>query len=180
MSLRDPKKQLPNYISDIFFETGTYKGQTARLASDVGFKRVITVELQEYLYEESKLMSKEYDNIEFHLGDSPSIMFDVLSDIDDRITFWLDAHIDPGNYIPGKTPEIRKCPLVEELDIIKSLKRKDNIILIDDIRAFRKDNGWGHNVILNELISKIKEINIDYEISFIDGEVENDILVARL
>jgi hypothetical protein len=164
MSLRDPKKQLPNYISDIFFETGTYKGQTARLASDVGFKRVITVELQEYLYEESKLMSKEYDNIEFHLGDSPSIMFDVLSDIDDRITFWLDAHIDPGNYIPGKTPEIRKCPLVEELDIIKSLKRKDNIILIDDIRAFRKYYGE----ISPDLDMKIEVINSDGEEEVVD------------
>jgi hypothetical protein len=181
MSFKNTKLQLNNYKSDIFFETGTYKGGTSRIASELGFERVITVELQKYLYEEAKLLSNDYD-IEFHLGDSPSIIINVLSDIDENkiITFWLDAHIDPGNYIQGETPDIRKCPLYDELECIKSLKRNDHIILVDDIRAFRKDNGWGHDLVLSELIDKIKEINPNYTISFIDGEVENDILVAKI
>lgn len=182
MSLKNPKSQLIDYMSDIFFETGTYKGGTARIASDLGFKKVITVELQKYLYEEAKSLSSKYDNIEFYLGDSPSVINNVLSDIDDSktITFWLDAHIDPGNYVKGETPEIRKCPLYDELECIKSLKRNDHTILVDDIRAFRPDNGWGHDVILSDFINKIKDINPNYTISFIDGEVENDILVAKI
>ena len=54
MSFKNPKLQLIEYKSDIFFETGTYKGATARMASDMGFKKVITVELQKYLYDEAK------------------------------------------------------------------------------------------------------------------------------
>ena len=182
MSFKNAKLQLIDYKSDIFFETGTYKGGTARMASDLGFEKVITVELQKYLYEEAKTLSNGYDNIEFYLGDSPSIINNVLSHIDEskNITFWLDDHIDPGNYIQGETPEIRKCPLYNELECIKSLKRNDHIILVDDIRAFRPDNGWGHDVVLSEIINKIKEINPNYTISFIDGEIENDILVAKI
>lgn len=182
MSFKNPEIQLIEYKSDIFFETGTYKGATARMASDLGFEKVITVELQKYLYDEAKSLSNDYKNIEFHLGDSPSIIDHVFSNIDKNktITFWLDAHIDTGNYVQGETPDIRKCPLNDELDSIKSLKRNDHTILIDDIRAFRKDNGWGHDVVLSELIDKIKEINPNYKISFIDGEIENDILVASL
>ena len=182
MSFKDTKSQLINYKSDIFFETGTYKGETARAASDLGFEKVITVELQKYLYEDAKSLSTDYENINFYLGDSPSIIIDTLSNIDDDkvITFWLDAHIDPGNYLKGETPDIRKCPLYEELEAIKSLRRKDHIILVDDIRAFTKNYGWGHDIILSEFINKIKEINPNYKISFIDGEIENDILVARI
>lgn len=182
MSFKNPKLQLIEYKSDIFFETGTYKGATARMASDMGFKKVITVELQKYLYDEAKLLSNNYKNIEFYLGDSPSIIDKTLSNLDEKetITFWLDAHIDPGNYIHGETPEIRKCPLYEELESIKLLKRNDHTILVDDIRAFTKNNGWGHDLIVSELIEKIKEINPNYKISFIDGEIENDILVANI
>lgn len=182
MSFKNPKIQLISYKSDIFFETGTYKGATTRMASDIGFEKVITVKLQKYLHEEAKSLSSDYKNIDFYLGDSPSIMIDILSNIDENkiITFWLDAHIDPGNYIEGETPDIRKCPLYEELEAIKSLRRKDHIILVDDIRAFTKNYGWGHDLILSEFIDKIKEINPNYKISFIDGEIENDILVARI
>jgi hypothetical protein len=171
--------QLSEYINDVFFETGTYLGHAARSAADLGFKKVITVELQERLYLESKELSKDYPQIEFYLGDSPQVMKEILPTIDRRITFWLDAHIDGGNYVPGLTPEIRQCPLYEELDFLKTLSRNDHTIIIDDMRIIGV-LGWGIGTYKDELIRKLKEINPDYEISFIDGCEPNDILVAKI
>ena len=151
----------------------------ARAAADLGFKKIITVELQERLYLESKELSKDYPQIEFYLGDSPQIMKEILPTVEGRITFWLDAHIDGGNYVPGVTPEIRQCPLYEELDFLKTLTRKDHTIIIDDMRIIGV-LGWGVGTYKEELIRKLKEINPDYRISFIDGYEPNDILVAQV
>ena len=179
MSFKHTHTQLPDYMSDVFFETGTYQGDTSREAKDLNFPRVITIELQPHLYEKSKTMSAGYD-IEFHLGDSPTIMKSILPDIDGQITFWLDAHIDGGNYVPGVTPNIRQCPLYEELQIIKSLKRNDHIILIDDMRIIGKV-GWGIGTAIDILVQMIKEINPLYEIEFIEGDGGlDDILTARI
>ena len=42
-------------LSDIIFvETGTYIGDSAKLASTLGFKKVYTIELQGYLYDKAK------------------------------------------------------------------------------------------------------------------------------
>ena len=180
MSFLDADSQLREFISDVFFETGTYLGHTARKAKGVGYKRVITVELQERLYKESIESSKDYD-IEFHLGDSPALMKELLPNVDGKITFWLDAHIDGGNYIPGVTPNVRQCPLYEELEIIKSLPRRDHNILIDDMRIIGKI-GWGVGTVKEVLIEKIYEINPSYKIRYMigEGDIENDILVATL
>ena len=155
-----------NKNNNIFIETGTYKGETTRAASDVGFKEVHTIELQDRLYEESRENLSDLidiDKVFLHKGDS-------------RI---LDAHIDGGNYIPGVTPEIRKCPLYEELNCIKNHSIKNHTIIIDDVRILGKI-GWGTEVLLDVIISMIMEINKDYKISFDNGEIENDVLIAKI
>jgi hypothetical protein len=180
MSFLNAKEQLKEFLTDTFFETGTYEGRTSRDAKDIGFKRVITTELQERLYQESIQMSKGYD-IEFHLGDSPELMRKILPTVEGKITFWLDAHIDGGNYIPGVTPDVRQCPLYEELEVLKTLDRKDHNILIDDMRIIGTI-GWGVGTVKEILIQKILEINPSYQISFLEGEGNhpNDILVATI
>lgn len=178
MSLKNPKEQLKNYITDVFFETGTYLADTSIAAIEAGFPKVITVELQEYLYVQAKEKCKELD-IDIHLGDSVRVMREILPLQEGKITFLLDAHIDGGNYRPGITPNIRTCPLHEELEIIKTLSRNDHTILIDDVRIIGKI-GWGMEANLGTIIDKLKEINPDYKISYIEGEILDDVLVAQL
>lgn len=178
MSFKNCKIQLSNFVSDVFFETGTFHGETARIASDLGFKKVITIELQKYLYDLAKDKSKNYKNIDFYIGDSPNIMREILPKIEGKITFWLDAHIDGGNK-NNQTPKIRSCPLYEEIEIISNLKRKDHTILIDDLRIIGKQ-GWGKSTNLDILKQKIVQINKEYKFLFEDGIVEKDILVAKI
>lgn len=177
MSFKNTNEQLPQFMSDVFFETGTYLGDAAKNAKLLGFPKVITVELQEYLYRQA--MGNGLPGIDYYLGDSPQVMREVLPNVEGKITFWLDAHIDGGNYVPGLTPEIRRCPLYEELACIKSLSRNDHTILIDDMRIIGVI-GWGMETVREELIRMLRDINPDYKIYYIDGHEPNDILVATL
>ena len=168
-------RYLPDHVSDIFFETGTHEGIASRAASDAGYKKVVTVEIDPSMHNRAKELSKDYSNIEFHLGSSTDVMRKVLPTLEGRITFWLDAHTGD-------------CPLYEELDIISSLSRNDHTIMIDDMRIIGgapvseapDGYGWGRGVYLNVLIDKIKSINPNYEITFIDGGIPNDILLATV
>jgi hypothetical protein len=178
MSFQNASIQLKEYLTDIFFETGTYHGKTTRIAEELGFSRVITVELQEYLYKIAKEKNKDCTKIEYFLGDSPKVMKEILPETEGQITFWLDAHIDGGN-ITSTTPKIRECPLYEELDVISTLKRKDHIILIDDLRIIG-NYGWGSSTVLNVLKEKILDINENYTFSTIEGIQKDDILVAKI
>lgn len=179
MSFKDVKTQLSHFITDTFIETGTYHGETAIIASNLGFKQVISIELQPHLLSIAIDLSKGH-NIEFYLGDSPTVLKKLLPLIDTKITFWLDAHIDDCNIIPNITPDIRKCPLLEELEIISNSKRNDHTILIDDIRIFGMKNVWGEKLTLQTIINELYKINPNYNISFIDGYTNNDIIVAKI
>jgi hypothetical protein len=180
MSFRDINFQLKQFINDIFIETGTYHGETAFVASNLGFKKVISIELQQHLLSVAIKKCKKCNNIEFHLGDSPTVLKKLLPLIDTKTTFWLDAHIDDCNIIPNITPNIRKCPLLEELEIISNSKRNDHTILIDDIRIFGMENVWGEKLTLQTIINELYKINPNYNISFIDGYTNNDIIVAKI
>lgn len=179
MSFKDTKLQLIPFITDTFVETGTYHGETAIIASNLGFKQVISIELQPHLLSIARDLCKGYD-IQFYLGDSPKVLEEILPLIDTRITFWLDAHMDDCNIIPNVTPNIRKCPLIEELKIISNSKRNDHIILIDDIRLFGMNGVWGEDLKLESVIDILYSINPDYNISFIDGYINDDIIVAMI
>ena len=177
MGFSNTKDQLTPFISDVFFETGTYLGFTSNEAKRIGYPRVVTIELQEHLYNQA--IKNSIGGIEYHLGDSPKIMGELLPGMEGKITFWLDAHIDSGNYIPEITPEIRECPLYEELYCIMNLKRNDHTILIDDI-CIIGNIGWGIGTIKEELIRMILIINKDYKIYYIEGKEPDDILVATI
>lgn len=168
--------KLAKYLNPIFVETGTYKGDGIAKALAAGFEKIYSIEVAREFYDKAlKRFQVEIDSgrVEIILGDSLSCLSNVISKIDRNITFWLDAHTQEGN--KGDKP----CPLYEELDAIASHKIKTHTLLIDDLRLFQ-GKGWGKSVSLNTIINKIKQINNDYCISYENGQVENDVLVAVL
>lgn len=174
MPFKNTTEQLRDYKSDHFIETGTNSGRTSIIASFM-FKNVITIEIDENKYKKYAKIFKPYSNIQSFLGDSALVLPKILKNINhnDSITFWLDAHIsfDANSGL---------CPLYEELEIIKILKANNHTILIDDVRVLKKEKyGWGKLVNLDNTIKKILDINPKYTISYIDGLVEKDILVAK-
>lgn len=172
------KEILKNNLNKYFIETGTFIGNGVRRAYEVGFENIYTIELQHRLLEQAKANLKDIknENINFYEGDSKEVLSKILSKIKDKSTIALDAHIDGGNYVKGVTPEIKKCPLIEELVIIKNHFIKEHTIIVDDINILG-NIGWGKNIILDTIIEKIKEINPDYKIYYSD---DKKVMVAKI
>lgn len=171
MSILD--KTLKNNITNIFIETGTYHGDTSKKAIDFGFKKVYTTELQRHIYQIAKKNLKEEiesNKIELFLDKSADFLRKLLPSIKERATFFLDAHIDYGNYDQEKTPKMNWCPLIEELEIIKLHHIKDHIIIVDDLRLLGKE-GWGLEVQVDQIIKKALEINKDYQVIFEEDNI---------
>lgn len=184
---------LAKYSSPVFFETGTFLGGGTKLALRCGFQKVITIELQEYLYNqcingdtsgngEDLVQEISEGKVEIHLGDSRELMWKLIEPIQDKITFWLDSHIDGGNNIPGVTPNVAPCPLYEEIETIANHQRKDHTIMIDDLRIIGSDRssgyGWGYGVNIDDVKKRILQINPNYKFAYEDGVQPDDILVA--
>lgn len=170
---------------DIFIETGTYLGDALNIAMDAGYLNIHSVELDKTLYENicnkfhenEKIICKNYtlichgkSNIKLYQGDSIDCLDDILKDLTQPATFWLDAHASgplPGGKSGGS-------PVIDELKLIKKHHIKDHTIFIDDRRLFGSSE-WSY-VKEEDAISLLKSINPKYNIYYLDGHIKNDII----
>jgi hypothetical protein len=168
------KEVLEKYKNSYFFETGTANGDCVRLALEVGFEKIYSIEIDDNLQNENKIKYKsEIDSGKVILitGDSLQELIKVIPSLDKPTTFWLDAHVDFGPC------GIKKCPLYEELHAIKESTIKNHTILIDDIRVF--GDHWGEDISIYTLKDIILSINPNYNFTFENNTVTyNDILAA--
>ena len=140
-----PPKEFIKKISkvgeiDFFVETGTYQGDTSTWASNY-FQKVFTIEAFEQLFKATSEKFRNKINIEFIFGNCRQKLSEIINILDAPAIFWLDAHYS-GN---GTYGEKDKCPLLDEIIIINSSKF-ENIILIDDARAFLSPPTISHNL----------------------------------
>lgn len=166
------------YPNPVFVETGTYYGEGIVYALQAGFKNIRSVELFDKLYSICLEKFNNIPNVKLYQGNSSEKLWEMIADINQPITFWLDAHYSDSSTAKG--PEF--SPIVKELDIIKRHPIKIHTILIDDIR----DMGtmFFDFVTREQVIAKIMEINPEYTITYENGVhadriFYNDILVAR-
>jgi len=178
MSTTLSKSVLSKYKNDIFVETGTLWGEAIEVAIECGFKKIYTVDIDPKKVEHSrKKFAKEVKSgqVEVLEGDTFKMFPDILKKIDAPATFWLDAHWDGGpmgDY---------KCPLPFELEALLTHPIKTHTLLVDDRRIFGAiGSNWGEDLDEELLIEAMTDINPDYKISFEDGCVPNDIIVAKL
>lgn len=120
-----------------FIETGTYKGNTALWAGK-NFLKVHTIEFDVDRYNKTRariVNMIDTSNINLWQGNSKDVLKDVLSDIDEPVIFWLDAH---GLWAGNMTPD-DEIPIMQELEIIlewQARTQQECSILIDDARLF--------------------------------------------
>lgn len=132
--------------NNIFFETGTHHGDGVLKAIELGFNKILSVEIdQNYYLECYDKFIEEIIQGKIHLffGDSNAWMDHMLKLIREPALFWLDGHPDG---IDGN-------PLWGELESIKKHNIKTHTILIDDIPIYFKSE---------EVESKLLEINSNY------------------
>lgn len=155
----------------VFVETGTHLGDTIDEMKGI-FNELHSIEINQQLYENAVERFKNDSNVKIWFGDSPDILPDILKNVNDKITFWLDGHAS-GPLTGGK---YGGSPLVSELLCIKNHSRNDHVIFIDDVRLF--GNMEWDGLEQNSVLDVLKEINPNYCIEYLDGYIENDILLA--
>ena len=186
----------------VFVETGTFKGGIPqRMLMDGTFDKwdkVYTIELNNEmckvaskrysLYEEMGVGNfnrdtedkdetfdsrKEYFNSKLVLlqGDSSDKLKDVITEVDEPIAFWLDAHAGAKEgYARGEVD----CPLIAELEAIKTHSINNHFIAIDDADLFGqvqyKDNQivCDYSDVTREVVEKLLlEINPMFTIEYV-------------
>jgi hypothetical protein len=158
----------------VFIETGTYKGDTVKLALDAGFEFVHSIELDRDLYEKAYEMFKNEDRVKIWFGDSVDCLTEIINKIDEPATFWLDAHAS-GDLKGGKSGG---SPVIDELNIISQHKHKNNTIFIDDRRLFGSAE-WSF-VDEETAMRLIREINPEYNIHYLNGHTVDDVICATV
>lgn len=159
----------------IFVETGTYMGQTVELLKDLpDFSEINSIELNEELANLAKIKFADDEKVKIWQGDSIDVLQTIISKTNEPMTFWLDAHAS-GNIKGGRSGG---SPVLDELKAIKASPIKTHTIMIDDVRLFGSAE-WSY-VKLEDALKLIEEINPNYKISFLDGQVKNDILCASI
>lgn len=169
-----------------YLETGLWdprENVSSKQALNCNFNKVYCIEIRSDLVELGKEIFKNDINSNRYkliLDDSTNMKQYLSEDtFTEKTLFFLDAHVDNVNIHNYK----KKCPLVEELDAIKSLKRNDHIILIDDLRILGLPFPWGEdsygNINFTQMIlNKIWDINPNYNFRLLDGYIKNDVLMA--
>jgi len=166
---------LKNYLNPILVETGTYLGNGVEIAKRVGFNKILSIEVSKMIWERTQERFIKDDSITIIHGDSVKVLWSVIENIKERMTFVLDAHsLEYSKDIDINKAELEEWPLVKELQIITQHPRKDHTIIIDDVRLFKL-----FNTNIEEIESLLFEINSDYRIHFISGLLESGIIKAE-
>lgn len=153
--------------SDIFFETGTDKGDTVQTALECGFSDIFSVEIDSDKAMLASIRFMQYNDVVSIINNnSVTTLKNVLPFLTGKIVFWLDAHADC---------HVECTPLLNELEAIKGYKYPVTI-MIDDMRLTGLAK-W-KDVTIPAILDKIKEIDPTLDITFEDSRVEREILIA--
>lgn len=166
-------------LHNIFIETGTYKGGSVELALECEFQKIYTIDISTQYKSECEIKFENQiknKRVELLFGDTVEILPNIIKQINESSLFWLDAHFDAHGNIRGKYD----CPIIHELDIIKTSNINTHTIMIDDLRIFKNQTDWGVGIYIESIIEKLKEINSSYQFYYEDGWEKNDILIAKI
>jgi hypothetical protein len=164
------KEDLIKFLNPVFIETGTYLGQTTRMAKELGFGKVISIEASRSNYELAKENLKDVE-CELINGDSGSVLIDVIRKLSSPATIWLDGHnlAFGSDYQETRSSGICDWPLLKELEQIIECPDFIDTVLIDDARGFPFG---GHNVrgtSVDEVKDMLTRANKNFNIYLIDG-----------
>ena len=164
------KNIFSRYPAKYFLETGTCYGNSVQLALESkAFEEIYSIELADTYYTQCQLRFNANPNVHLIHGDSSLILWDVIKELNAPITFWLDAHYTGMGHFGDTAHGVTDFPLFNELAAIEKHPCKQHTLLIDDLRCFDSQ----------AIVRRVLELNPAYTITYEDGCVPNDILVAR-
>lgn len=117
------------YPIQCFFETGSFRGDTAAWAAD-RFEMVVTVEHSRAFHQYVVGRFADRPSVMPIFGNSPEVMADLMPKLP-KTLFWLDAHWC-GEATAGKEYQ---CPLLDEIAVVAP-HLDQHFVMIDDARLF--------------------------------------------
>ena len=120
-----------------YIETGTYLGDGVKCVLH-NYEQIHSIELSKKWYDHNVEQFKNAHNVKMYLGDSKKILPEILDNIHEPITIYLDAHFSGGTTAFGD----EEVPLLFELEILKN-RKFDDIIIIDDCRLLGRTGTCG-------------------------------------
>jgi len=151
------------YECATFVETGTYLGDTTYALKNT-FKKLISIELDQNLYNRAFERFKHNPHIIILQGDSATVLPSVIATVSSPALFWLDGHYSGEN--TGHSG--LETPIMAELELIFNHPIKNHVILIDDARLFL---GARDYPTLEEVRNFVKNNS-----AYLNMSVENDII----
>lgn len=156
---------LARFKNRVFVETGTGPGFGIKAALAVGFERIISIELDEEIYKRGVEKFAENPQVEIVHGDSSRVLGRIIKEVQEPITFWLDAHGKSGD----TTPNLSRKPLLSELEAIACHNyRESHTLLIDDYDLVTSPK-WSPHLTEESVRERLTAINPRFLLSRVDG-----------
>lgn len=126
----------------VFFETGTFRGDTVEMARR-HFKECHSAELSPELHAQAVARFQGVPGVTIHLGESPALLARFRGRFaSDPIFLWLDAHWCSAEAAAGINSQ---SPLLGEIEAVGRL-HPDSVLMIDDARLYLCPPGGPHTV----------------------------------
>lgn len=120
-----------------FVETGTFTGEMVA-AMRPHFETLISIEMAPAIHEAARARFAGDRAVRLLLGDSGSLLPDVVAALDHPALFWLDGH-----YMGGATARAAQdSPVRAELAALLRHRVRGHLVLIDDARLFTGAEGY--------------------------------------
>ena len=117
--------------TNIYIETGTYYGLNLQEVMNE-YKQIFSIEIEKKWVEYNEEKFENKNNIQIIEGDSSVKLPELCTQIEEGVTFFLDAHYSgEGTGYKEKT-----SPIIKELESIFHRKNNKDIILINNLRIF--------------------------------------------
>ena len=155
---------ISEYRTEYLFETGTWKGDSVKYASQFGFKKIFSSEIVKEIADTAGKRFQNQTHIEIINDNSIDALRKKVLDMKGNCLFWLDAHF-PGAE-EGLSPynevkeEVIKLPLEKEMELIGSRSPQySDVILIDDLRIYEDGPFQSGNMPEHILGPQVRNIN---------------------
>ena len=160
-------------LHNVFIATGMGNEESAKVALSLGFSRIYIVESNRRSILRDKICFSRVREVHVSVRSVLDFLEELLPKIHQPTVFWLD------------TPEARDCSdllaglILEELDIISRHCIKEHVVLVSNMSAFARKEGF-YGIRTYDIERALLDINPEYKLCFVDGVVPSDVLVASL
>jgi hypothetical protein len=146
-----------------FVETGTFMGDMTSAMTPL-FERLYTIELSDFFFQKAVARFAPHPKVRPIHGDSAKELERLVPECDRCTLFWLDAHWSGGTTARGDLDS----PVSDELGAIFRSNEANHVILIDDARDFRGENGYPT---VDQIRARVAVWRPDYDVT-----VDRDII----